>query len=71
MSLLTGSDGENIHAEKEGNLGTAVIQEFLGTTGNNEDVTDATDNNAPEDHVVTSGPGVCKVSDDKGKTVGE
>jgi hypothetical protein len=67
----TGSNGEDVHADEERNLGSSIVDESLGTTSDNEDVTDTTDDDTPEDHWETTESRVGKISDNKGKTVSQ
>lgn len=65
----TSSNGKNVNADKEGNLGGAILNEGLGTTSNDENVSNAANDDAPEDHGEAAEPRVGEVSDHKRETV--
>jgi hypothetical protein len=67
----TGSNGENVDTDEEGNLGASVGDEFPGTTGDNEDVSNTTNDDTPENHVVAAKSRVGEISNNKGETVGQ
>lgn len=67
----TGSNSEDVHANKEGNLGSSIVDESLGTTCDNKDVTDTTNDDTPENHWVATESRVGKITDNKGKAVSQ
>lgn len=65
------SDGQNVDTDEEGDLGGSVVDEFLGTSSNDEDVANTTDNNTPENHWVATKSGISEVSDDERQAVSD
>ena len=68
---LTGSNGEDIHSNEEGNLGRVIRNELPGTTGHDEHVANTADNDAPEDHGPPAHFGVCDVSEEERENICE
>lgn len=66
-----GSDGEDVDTDEEGDLGSSVVDQGLGTTGNDEDVANTADDDTPEDHGETTEFGIGKVSNDERQAVGD
>lgn len=67
----TGSNSEDVHANKEGNLGSSIVDQCLGTTGDNKDMTDTTNDDTPKNHWVATESRVSKITDNKGKAVSQ
>lgn len=70
-SVLTSTNSKDVDADEEGNLGVAIFQQRPGTTRNDEDVTETTEHDAPENHGVATKPGIGQVCDEEGQAVGK
>lgn len=68
--LLTGSNRQDVYTKEEGDLGGAVGNELLGAAGNDENMPDAADDDAPENHGEPAKPRVGEIANKERKAVG-
>lgn len=68
--LLTGSNCQDVYTEEEGDLGGAVGNELFGAAGNDENMPDAADDDAPENHGVPAKSRVGEIPNKEREAVG-
>jgi hypothetical protein len=68
---LTSTNGKDVDAEEEWDLGGIILDKSLRTTGDNEHVSDTAKNDTPEDHGVASEARVREVSHEHRQTVSD